>query len=85
MEQRRTLRLGSAGVVQGELDLEEEAGKDQGRLMGALGALKTRYGKATGHMASTDTAGDRREWSMRQERRTPHYTTDWSQVPVARA
>ncbi len=36
-------------------------------------------------MASTGTAGDDRTWAMKQERRTPHYTTDWDDLPVARA
>ncbi|WP_184605678.1 DUF4113 domain-containing protein [Variovorax atrisoli] len=36
-------------------------------------------------MASTGTAGDRREWTMRQQRRTPQHSTDWRQVPIAKA
>lgn len=79
------LELGNAGVLQGELDLEDEGGRDQGPLMTAVDTINARFGKATIHMASTGTAGDKRGWAMRQERRTPHYTTDWLQIPVARA
>jgi hypothetical protein len=29
--------------------------------------------------------GDRRQWSMKQERRTPGYTTDWDGLALVRA
>ena len=38
-----------------------------------------------GQMASAGLAGDRRAWTMKQERRTPGYTTCWTDMPVARA
>jgi DNA polymerase V len=37
--------------------------------MGALDSLNQRYGRGTVHMASAGLAGDRRAWSMNQERR----------------
>ena len=79
------LDLADSSILQRELDLEDEAGRDRGKLMGAMDALNARWGKSMVHMASAGTAGDRREWTMRQQRRTPHYTTDWRQVPIARA
>ncbi|MCF8167196.1 MAG: DUF4113 domain-containing protein, partial [Rhodoferax sp.] len=36
-------------------------------------------------MASAGLSGDRRAWSMRQERRTPGYTTCLAEIPVVRA
>lgn len=36
-------------------------------------------------MASAGLAGNRRAWSMKQERRTPGYTTCWDDLAVARA
>lgn len=39
--------------------------------MQALDGLNDRYGKGTVHIASAGQAGDRRAWSMKQERRTP--------------
>ena len=36
-------------------------------------------------MASAGLARDRRAWSMKQESRTPAYTTDWNDLVVARA
>lgn len=79
------LDLCSTRVLQGELDLEEECGRDRGQLMSVVDQLNARWGRATVRLASTGTAGDRREWAMRQERRTPHYTTNWNEVPIARA
>lgn len=72
-------------MLQGELDLEDEAGRKRSGLMHAVDVVNDRYGKGTLRIASTGTAGDRREWTMRQQRRTPHYTTDWRQVPIARS
>lgn len=71
-------------VQQGELGLEEEPGRDRSKLMAALDAVNLRYGKGTVHVGSTGTGGSRRAWTMRQERRTPEYTTRLEDVPVAR-
>ncbi|WP_339374697.1 DUF4113 domain-containing protein [Polaromonas jejuensis] len=53
--------------------------------MTAMDALNGRYGKGTVHVASTGVDDHHREWRMRQERRTPHYTTSWDEMSVARA
>jgi DNA polymerase V len=74
-----------ASVQQGELELEPEAGRDRARLMSAMDVLNARFGKGTLHVASTGQEGTTRTWGMRQERRTPQYTTRWADVPVARA
>jgi len=70
---------------QWELDLEAEELKDRTSLMQALDVLNGRYGKGTVHMASAGVDDARRAWGMRQERRTPQYTTRWDEVPVVRA
>jgi DNA polymerase V len=80
------MELQSASVqLQAELDLEEEDDRDRGKLMSTLDGLNQRYGKGSVHMASAGLDGDKRAWSMRQERRTPGYTTRWEDMPVARA
>jgi len=56
-----------------------------GRLMTTLDGLNMRYGRGTVLMASAGLAGDKRAWSMKQERRTPGYTTCWADMPVVRA
>lgn len=72
-------------LQQGELDLNETTLKDTSRLMAALDGLNGRFGKGTVHVASSGLDDRRRVWGMRQERRTPQYTTNWDEVPVARA
>ena len=72
-------------VQQGELDLQDNEVQDRGRLMTALDELNQRYGRGTVLMASAGLAGDRRAWAMKQERRTPGYTTCWADMLVVRA
>lgn len=79
------LDLQSDQVAQGELDLEGDTAPEPSRLMSTLDALNLRYGRGTVLMASAGLAGDSRAWSMKQERRTPAYTTCWSDMAVARA
>ena len=79
------LDLVPGGVLQGELDLEEEDHRDRTRLMVALDALNQRYGKGTVHSANTGGTNKRQAWVMKQERCTPQYTTRWEDVPVAKA
>jgi DNA polymerase V len=79
------LELQPDSQQQCELDLADEHGEDRGKLMSALDGLNQRYGKGTVLMASAGAEGTRRVWSMKQERRTPGYTTRWADMPVARA
>ena len=72
-------------VVQGELALEDDAVQNTSGLMTALDKLNQRYGRGTVQMASAGLAGERRLWSMKQERRTPGYTTCWADMLVVRA
>lgn len=72
-------------VQQGELDFEDDDALNRGKLMSTLDALNLRYGRGTMFMASAGLGGDKRAWSMKQERRTPAYTTCWDDIPVARA
>ena len=79
------LELQSDAMQQQELALENDNVADRGRLMTALDDLNQRYGRGTVLMASAGLAGNRRAWSMKQERRTPGYTTCWEDMAVARA
>ena len=76
-------------MQQVELDLEDGDAEDgveaRTRLMSTLDAINDRYGKGTMAMASTGLDGDHRVWTMRQERRTPAYTTCIADMPIARA
>ncbi|WP_127804908.1 DUF4113 domain-containing protein [Hydrogenophaga sp. NH-16] len=81
--------LQSASVQQRELDLgdpnEQPATRDRSRLMAAMDLINTRFGKGTVHSGGTGKPGTNRVWTMKQERRTPAYTTCLADVPVARA
>jgi DNA polymerase V len=83
------LDLQSNSIVQGELDLEDGTTQEEiiekSRLMMALDTINKRFGRGTMKMASAGLDGDRRVWSMKQERRTPAYTTSWTDIPVAKA
>ena len=79
------LELQSDSIQQQELALEDDDVVARGHLMATLDGLNLRYGRGTVSMASAGLAGDRRAWSMKQERRTPAYTTDWNDIAVARA
>lgn len=78
------LGLQDAGVVQHELDLDD-AGKDRSQLMSAMDRLNARYGRGTVMAASSGTGGARRRWVMKQSLKTPNYTTDINDIPIARA
>lgn len=83
------LSLQDAGISQGELDLEDEgsAGGDISAplLMQTLDAINQRYGRGAVLLASAGLGSEQRPWRMRQERKTPGYTTCWEDMPVARA
>lgn len=60
-------------------DLLEEDPASKGKLMLALDALNQRYGRGT---VKVSTQGAYQDWQMRQERKSPNYTTNWDEVPV---
>ena len=92
---RPGFKLAKAGVMlmdlqpdsvrQVELALENDDVQHTSGLMTALDELNLRYGRGTVQMASAGLAGERRIWSMKQERRTPGYTTCWADMLVVRA
>jgi DNA polymerase V len=49
------------------------------KLMQALDELNQRYGRGA---VTVSTQGAYKEWQMRQERKSPNYTTCWEDVPV---
>jgi DNA polymerase V len=79
------MQLQPDSVQQQELALEDGDVVDRSRLMTILDNLNQRFGRGTVLMASAGLAGNQRTWSMKQERRTPGYTTSWDDIAVARA
>lgn len=60
--------------------------RDASALMEAMDKINARFGKGVVHVASTGQADhDEVGWRMKQERRTPRYTTCLDDVPIARA
>ncbi|KHK01014.1 Y-family DNA polymerase [Desulfovibrio sp. TomC] len=86
-------RYKKAGVIL--LGLESRAGRQlslldapapeaarNARLMAALDAVNAKWGKDT---LAPAACGIGKLWAMRQEKRSPRYTTVWDELPVARA
>lgn len=89
-------RIAKAGVMlldiqpgsrdQFELDLGESiAGRDRSRLMKAMDIVNDRWGKGAIAVGSAQVGKAPRDWSMKQNRRTPAYTTEWADMPTVRA
>lgn len=88
------IELQPQSLIQGELDLglddvagQENPGvpRDKTKLMSAIDAVNRRYGRGSVILASAGLEGGKRPWSMKQERRTPRYTTVWDEIPFVRA
>lgn len=79
------LELAPADVEQHELKLEEDEGGDRSQLMTALDRLNRRYGRGTVTLGSSGAGEPARNWVMKQERRTPRYTTRIDEIAVAKA
>jgi DNA polymerase V len=75
-----------AGVMLSEIsplshhqgDLLETARPDKHKLMQALDGLNARYGRGA---VKVSTQGAYTGWQMKQERKSPNYTTSWADVP----
>ena len=52
------------------------------QLMQTIDALNNRFGKGTLFFAA---AGTDPRWKMRSDKRSRHYTTDWDDLPIAKA
>ena len=59
--------------------------RDPQRLMAAMDAVNQRWGKHTMKLGTHRLDQAPRAWQMKQERRTPRYTTQWEEMPLVRA
>jgi DNA polymerase V len=87
------LQSAQSASRQGELDLfsvaEEQsaAGRDRGALMSTLDGLNRKFGRNSvriGSSAVVSGDAETRSWTVKQERRTPRYTTRWDEMPLVR-
>lgn len=51
-------------------------------LMGVMDQLNSRFGRGTVRLSHEFGQGN---WSMRQDRKSPQYTTNWDEIPVCKA
>ncbi|WP_028577976.1 Y-family DNA polymerase [Desulfomicrobium escambiense] len=75
------LDLAPAG--QRQLSFLEPSGEEKTRrdaLMRVMDRVNTMHGQGTLTLAASGLG--RKEWHMRQERRSPRYTTSWAELPV---
>ena len=88
------LDLQPAVQAQAELDLvgggpfgdgSGDPSRDRSRLMAAMDGVNKRFGRGSLTVASAGAGERPQTWAMRQERRTPRYTTSWDEMPIARA
>lgn len=86
---------GEQGSLFDDHPLASRVERDRERLMETLDQVNERWGKgtlkvATARLEKTPSASPedealRRGWLMKQERRTPRYTTCWDEIPIVRA
>ncbi|MCW1965686.1 Y-family DNA polymerase [Polynucleobacter sp.] len=53
-------------------------------LMKAVDAINTRFGNAVIRSAAAGTHHTKQVWQMRSNNRSPNYTTQWDELPIAR-
>ena len=66
-------------VTQQQGDLLQDTDTNKHKLMDALDTLNARYGRGS---VNVSTQGGRSGWQMKQERKSPNYTTSWADVPL---
>jgi len=71
-----------ADQVQTNLFSDNKYDPKANKLMRVMDQLNTRYGSKTINIA---TSGYQKKWDMKRELKSPHYTTDWNELPVVRA
>lgn len=74
--------INDARAAQGSLLREHGTGDGSERLMKAMDAINSRYGRNTVSVFSSSAL---KPWAMRREMMSPCYTTRWSDVPSAHA
>lgn len=78
-----------AGIVkqgyrqQDLFSLFRPAEKEDKQLMTALDRINSKWGRSTIQYGMT--TAEYKPWSMQQTRKSPAYTTNWQELPVAKA
>jgi DNA polymerase V len=75
----------ASGVMSSTPGIPASPRRDPQRLMAAMDAVNQRWGKQTMKLGTHRLDQAPRAWVMKQERRTPRYTTQWDEMPLVRA
>ncbi len=75
------MNLAPAATQQNSLFADEVADESAAQLMQAMDLINRKMGKDALFLAS---AGIGKRWRMKQENKSPCYTTDWDALAVAR-
>ena len=71
-------------TVQQSLFEDMESKGKSAHLMKAMDDINTRFGNAVLRSAAAGTKNTKEAWQMRSSNRSPNYTTQWDELPVAR-
>src|ERR1019366_830443 len=72
--------LQSKGTVQATLFDDAAKQTKSANMMSIMDTINRKMGQGSMTIAAS---GIRHRWAMRRERKTPNYTTDWNELPVA--
>jgi DNA polymerase V len=70
--------------VQQSLFEDMESKGKSAHLMKAMDAINHRFGNAAIKSAAAGTSRGKQTWQMRSGNKSPNYTTQWDELPVAK-
>jgi len=71
-------------TVQQSLFEDIESKGKSAHLMKAMDQINTRFGNAVLRSAAAGTNNTKQEWQMKSGNKSPNYTTQWDELPIAR-
>ena len=71
-------------TVQQSLFEDIESKGKSAHLMKAMDQINTRFGNAVLRSAAAGTNNAKQEWQMKSGNKSPNYTTQWDELPIAR-
>lgn len=73
--------LQAQGTIQSTLFDDATKQTKSAKMMSVMDAINRKMGQGSVTIAAS---GIRNNWAMRRERKSPSYTTDWNELPIAR-
>jgi DNA polymerase V len=71
--------LADKPIIQPSLFEDVQSKGKSAELMRAIDSINTRYGS---NLVKSAATGTKKTWEMRSGNRSPHYTTQWNQLPI---